>query len=267
MRVVSLNVWGGRLHAPLMEYLASCGADVLCLQEVVRTPASEADWLVYRDGSHELLQRANLYEEIRAALPTHDAFFAPAARGDLFDGETIVPSEFGLATFIRSDLPVIAQAMDFVHGGFSGNGWGGHPRARNAHCFRLMDYEDGFTVTIAQMHGLRDTAGKGDTPARREQARALAGLVGNVRREGERLIVCGDFNVLPDSVTFDELGRLGLSDLVTTRGFSDTRTSYYEKNGRFADYMLVTPEVDVRHFDVVAAPEVSDHRALLLDFR
>jgi len=56
-----------------------------------------------------------------------------------------------------------------------------------------------------------------------------------------------------------------LVDLVTTRGFTDTRTSWYPKEGRYADYLLVTPEVNVVRFDAVAEPEVSDHRALLLE--
>jgi endonuclease/exonuclease/phosphatase family metal-dependent hydrolase len=115
------------------------------------------------------------------------------------------------------------------------------------------------------MHGLRDPAGKGDTAARDEQAVALIRLIERVWPGDERLVVCGDFNVLPDSSTFTILARLGLSDLVTGYGLVDTRTSYYLKQGRFADYMLVTPEVKVAKFEVVAAPEVSDHRALLLD--
>jgi len=88
----------------------------------------------------------------------------------------------------------------------------------------------------------------------------------SVRSPGdERLVVCGDFNVLPDSVTFQALGRLGLIDLVVSQGHTDTRTSHYLKNGRFADYMLVNGDVDAARFEVVAQPEVSDHRALLLD--
>jgi hypothetical protein len=62
------------------------------------------------------------------------------------------------------------------------------------------------------------------------------------------------------------LADLGLTDLVTSRGLSDTRTSHYRKSPRFADYMLVSGNIAVRHFDAVAQPEVSDHRALLLDF-
>jgi endonuclease/exonuclease/phosphatase family metal-dependent hydrolase len=265
MRIVSLNAWGGLLHEPLMRYLVDVDADVLCLQEVGRAPGSQADWLTYRDHGVELQQRVNLFDELQIALPAHDGFFLPVARGDLFDGDRRIASEFGLATFVRKTYPVIGQAAGFVHGEFSADGWGPHPRSRNAHCIRLFDYERGYPITIAQMHGLRDIAGKGDTPARRHQANALVEIIRQVLREGDRLVVCGDFNVLPDSETFEILGSLGLADLVTSRGHDDTRTSYYRKQPRFADYMLVTPDIEVVGFDPVAEPEVSDHRALLLD--
>ncbi|APO73845.1 endonuclease/exonuclease/phosphatase family protein [Rhizobium etli 8C-3] len=265
MRIISLNVWGGKLHLPLMDYLRAAEADVLCLQEVTRSVTVKSDWLEYRDGSHILPQRANLFDEIKTVLPEHDAFFAPTARGELFDDENSVPSEFGLATFVRRTIAVIGHAMDFVHGEFSADGYGEHPRARNAHAMRLFDYEAGHVITIAHLHGLRDMAGKGDTPARRGQADALVALIGQIWRKGERLVVCGDFNVLPASVMFDVLGAQGLTDLVTSCGFTDTRTTHYAKDGRFADYMLVTPEVGVVSFDVVREPEVSDHRPLLLE--
>lgn len=267
MRIVSLNAWGGLLHEPLMQYLVGIDADVLCLQEVGQTQGSQSDWLTYRDHGVELQQRVNLFEELKAALPAHDGTFLPFARGDLFDGDRRIASEFGLATFVRKTYPVIAQAAGFVHGEFTADGWGEHPRSRNAHCIRLFDYERGCAITIAQMHGLRDTAGKGDTPARRHQANALVDIIRQVKQEGDRLVVCGDFNVLPGSVTFEVLGNLGLVDLVTSRGHADTRTSHYRKQPRFADYMLVTSNIEVINFDPVAEPEVSDHRALLLDLR
>jgi endonuclease/exonuclease/phosphatase family metal-dependent hydrolase len=267
LRIISLNAWGGAIHAPLMRYVAEADPDVLCLQEVTRTTAAQSDWLTYRDNGVVLPQRASLVDEISSVLPGHDTFFCPTARGDLLEGDRIVASEFGLATFVRKSLPVIGQAQAFVHGEFSAHGWGPHPRARNAHCVRLFNYEDDFSITIVQTHGLRDLGGKGDTPARIAQANSLAKLIEQVWSGHERLVVCGDFNVLPDSETFEILSRLGLIDLVTSRGFTDTRTSHYRKDGRFADYMLVTPDVEILNFDVVAEPEVSDHRPLLLELR
>lgn len=56
----------------------------------------------------------------------------------------------------------------------------------------------------------------------------------------------------------------GLTELVTARGFEGTRTSYYEKPGRFADYLCVNRADEVLHFDVIRDPEVSDHCPLAL---
>ncbi|QSY96133.1 endonuclease/exonuclease/phosphatase family protein [Rhizobium bangladeshense] len=265
MRIISLNAWGGRLHEALIAYVRQADPDVLCLQEVLRAPNADRGWSLYRDAGLELPQRVDLFREIGDALPGHDAFFCPTSRGELFDGDAAIVAEFGLATFVRKSHSIIAQALDFVHGSFSADGWGEHPRPRNAHCIRLFSHEHARAVTIAHMHGLRDPAGKGDTAEREKQALALVGLIGRIWPGDEGLVVCGDFNLLPDSATFKVLARLGLSDLVTGNGLVDTRTSYYPKQGRFADYMLVTPEVKVAQFEVVKAPEVSDHRALLLD--
>ncbi len=267
MRIVSLNAWGGRLYEAMVSYLAACDPDILCLQEVVRTPDCSLPWLDYRDDGAMLPQRANLFDDIAAALPGHDPFFCQAGQGNLFDGETPVLSQWGLATFVRRRFPVIGQRQDFIHGSFLAQGWGEHPRARNVHALRLYDEAAGRPMTIAHLHGLRDPAGKGDTPARERQAETLAGIIAGVWREGEPLVVCGDFNVLPQSVTFEVLRTLGLSDLVTAHGHTDTRTSHYRKSPRFADYMLVNDAVEVRSFEVVAEPEISDHRALLLETR
>lgn len=265
MRILSLNAWAGRLHDEILPFLASVDADVICLQEVSRTPDSPADWLFYREPGLDLPQRASFFDEVAAILPGHDGTFLPTASGPLYFEERAVPSLFGLGTFVRKTIPVTAHAADFVHGAFTTQGWGEHPRARNAHVLRLVDPATGIPVTIAQMHGLRDLAGKGDTPAREAQAEALVRLIRWIWPPDERLVVCGDFNLLPDSSTFAILGQLGLVDLVTSRGHTDTRTSYYRKPGRYADYLLATPDIDVIAFDALAEPEVSDHRALLLD--
>jgi hypothetical protein len=93
MRILSLNTWGGRLFDALIDYLPRSEADVLCLQEITRTPDAPGQWLTHRDWKGDLPQRANLFDGLREALPRREAFFSSAARGDLFDGETAVLSE------------------------------------------------------------------------------------------------------------------------------------------------------------------------------
>ena len=48
-------------------------------------------------------------------------------------------------------------------------------------------------------------------------------------------------------------------------GDADTRTSHYAKPVRHASYLLVSDVAAVGRFEVMTKPEVSDHRALILD--
>lgn len=266
MKVMSLNAWGGKLHDQLIPYLRDAAPEILCLQEVVHTPGTDKAWLTYRDGAHVLPQRANLFHDVASALPEHTAIFCPAAQGVLWDDADPVPSQWGLATFVRRDRPIVEQAQRFVHKAFSPDGYGEHPRSRNAHAVRVYDFERARFVCVVHMHGLRDLGGKADTPERIAQAERLADLVDSVAVEGDAVVVCGDFNVEPGSRTFDVLGRRGLIELVTARGYTGTRTSHYGKPGRFADYMLVNQSLADADFTVVYEPEVSDHTPLILTF-
>ncbi|UWQ19898.1 endonuclease/exonuclease/phosphatase family protein [Jannaschia sp. M317] len=264
MRIMCLNGWGGTLHAEIAAYLTAERPEVLCLQEVVHGPGTARDWLTYRDGDHVLPQRANSLRDMQAALPEHQAMFCPAARGVLWDDDEAVPSFWGLATFVHRSLPVIAQAQGFVHGHYGTDGYGAHPRSRTAHAVRIWDHDANRAVSVTQMHGLRDLAGKHDTPERSAQARRLIALSDRVSEPGDLRVLCGDFNVGPDSQTLTLLGDAGFTELVTEGGHLGTRTSHYPKPARFADYMAVDDPGAVHAFVVVRAPEVSDHCPLIL---
>ena len=107
-------------------------------------------------------------------------------------------------------------------------------------------------------------SGKGDTPERLSQAEEVVALVGRVRGPDDLVVVTGDLNLLPDSLSFDIFGAAGLVDLV---GTTDTRTSAYTKALRHADYLLVSNPDLVSSFEVLVEPEVSDHRPLVVDLR
>jgi endonuclease/exonuclease/phosphatase family metal-dependent hydrolase len=154
----------------------------------------------------------------------------------------------------------------FVFGTYRPDGWGPAPVPRNIQVMRLFDPASMRPFIVAHLHGLRDPAGKGDTPDRAAQAQAIIAAIAALRQPDDPVILAGDLNLLPDSASFAVFASIGLTDLVTTRGHRDTRTSLYPKAQRSADYMLVTPGVQVRAFAVPAIPEVSDHRPMVLDF-
>jgi exonuclease III len=260
-----LNGWGGKLYEELLLYLETASPDILCLQEVIHSPASGKDWLTYRDGDHVLPQRANFFRDVSRALPNHLATFCPAAQGVLWDDDQSIPSQWGLATFVHRSFPVIGQVQGFVHKDYSAVGYGDHPRSRSAHGVRAYDYTTDRTISVTHMHGLRDPNGKKDTTERAEQARKLLDLSRHLSKPKDVVVVCGDFNVEPDSETLAILTDSGLQELVTGRGFASTRSTFYKKPGRFADYMLIDREEVVKSFDVIHDPEVSDHCPLVLE--
>lgn len=171
--------------------------------------------------------------------------------------------DFGLATFIDGRYPVVGRLSEFVFGTFTDHErWPSDGRPRLAQGVRVLDRVGQRYVTIVHLHGLRSTTGKGDTANRRHQAERLVAAVERLRRPGDLTIVCGDLNIVPDSITFDLLADIGLVDLV---GWADTRTSSYTKPTRHANYLLVSDRTAVGNLDIPARPEVSDHRPLILD--
>ncbi|MEO9516796.1 MAG: endonuclease/exonuclease/phosphatase family protein [Paracoccaceae bacterium] len=260
-----LNGWGGKLHDALLPYVAASAPDILCLQEVVHSPTTDKDWLTYRDGDHVLPQRANFFRDVCRALPDHVAVFCPAAQGVLWDDQISVPSQFGLATFVHKSIPIIEQVQGFVHKDYSPEGYGDHPRSRNAHGVRVYDYKNNRPVCVTHMHGLRDLNGKMDTPERAIQAKRLLDVSRRISRAGDLSVVCGDFNIEPDSETLKILAQAGLTELVAHWCFPSTRNSFYKKPGKFADYMLVSDKDAVHDFKVIYDPEVSDHCPLVID--
>ena len=57
----------------------------------------------------------------------------------------------------------------------------------------------------------------------------------------------------------------GMRNLVKDYGVTSTRSHFYKKRGKFADYILVSPEVEVKDFKVLQE-SVSDHLPLYLEF-
>ena len=82
--------------------------------------------------------------------------------------------------------------------------------------------------------------------------------------DGE-VILCGDFNLLPDTESIKKFSDFGLRNLIYENNITSTRTSFYTKQDKFADYVFVSEGISVEEFKVLP-DEVSDHSALYLDF-
>lgn len=263
MKILTLNCWGGRIPS-LPGFLAQIEADVYCLQEVYSAPKGtppfftpRIDWPIH----------VRLFEELSERLPDHRASFYPMTEGWMFDeAEKKHRIQSGIATFVKRTLPIIKERMEFT-GAYQHNKGKEIPPSRNMHSIQIWRSDVQKPLTVTHMHGLWIPNGKGDTPERIKQAYVLKYMCQDMWGDGKDgdMVVCGDFNVLPESATFRILGSLGLKELVTGNGHTGTRTGFYTRSPeRFADYMFVSDSLVKNNFEVLTRPEVSDHCPLLL---
>lgn len=113
------------------------------------------------------------------------------------------------------------------------------------------------------LHGIWD-GGEGrkktDTPARLIQSQRIKELMDSL--PGPK-ILCGDFNLRPDTKSLEILEE-GMENLIKTHHVPTTRSKLYDGEGKFADYMLVSPDIKVIDFQVL--PDlISDHMPLYLE--
>lgn len=251
MRLLSLNIWGGRVFEPLMRFFEqrARSVDVFCLQEVFHTPT---------DKKESRGVRTNILAEISSTLTNFEHVFAPTVEGSDFEGSVGFPLSYGLATFVRKTITVQSFGSVPVYPGRESVGRG-HPRivqyARMRH--------NGKDLTIANFHGLvlDDPDPKMDSPERLEQSRKVREFLDG--QEG-RKILCGDFNLRPNTESMRILER-DMINLVQSDNVLTTRSSLYAGSEKYSDYVLVSPEIPANNFEVLS-DVVSDHLPLVLDF-
>lgn len=248
MRVITLNVFGGRFEEELIAFLKKYRetTDIFCFQEVFNA----ATWVTNNFEKYHRLPNPNLYKVLQEALPEHISYFRPTIR-----------DSYGLASFVRKDIKVLSENAVFVYRdeNFIPSPDTAWDHARNVQSLVLSTSEN---VTIFNFHGIAEYNQKDDTASRILQSERLKKYISDF--PGKK-IVCGDFNVLPHTKSMELLEAFPLRNLVTEYGITSTRSALYTKETKYADYMLVSEEVDVRAFTVLRET-VSDHAPLLLDF-
>jgi len=255
---MTLNTWGGRMFQPLMKYIREVAAtvDVFCLQEVFST-LTKRKWTKDKSG------RCSLFSDISSILPEFRGVFHADSDGYDRNGPVEYDLCWGLATFVRSGIPVLNYGDMFVFGtrniGFPHFPF---PTARNMQFIEVEQRRH--RTLVLNMHGLWNGNGKMDTPERIEQSRIVRWLMSQYT--GSRKVLCGDFNLNPGTKSLYMLERAGrgMRNLITENGITSTRSPLYQKSGKYADYVLVSPNIRVKSFRVENV-EVSDHLPLIVE--
>jgi exonuclease III len=241
MKLISLNIWGARMREQLLEFiLRNKDIDIFCFQEIYHNAAESF-------AQREIQPTLDIFTKLQEALPNHNSYFRPTVAGT-----------YGIGIFIKKEILVLEEGELVIHENpnFSGRG-GDHSRNLE---WIVCDIK-GVKYSIVNVHGLWNGIGKTDTEDRLEQSRKIKNFLNTLSAPK---ILCGDFNLRPDTKSI-EMFEDEMKNLIKEYNITSTRTRLYDKTEKFADYMFVSPDLEVLDFKVLP-DEVSDHAALLLEF-
>lgn len=251
MKLISLNIWGGKVSEPLIDFIKKHASDVdiFCFQEVLKGG----------DGKTAREEMKDCYERIGKMLTNHTGYFSGYGEGGYYS-ESLkgLDFDYGVACFVRKDLEQSLVGSVTLYDLEA----------------KWNDYDGGFAAgaslavgvaghTIVNVHGLWQGSMKKDSEARFEQSKRILSLA---NKAGGKKVICGDFNLEPDTKSIGMIEALPTRNLIKEYGVTSTRSSHYKKELKFADYMLVSPDLEVIDFKVLP-DEISDHLPLYLEFK
>lgn len=241
MKLITLNIWGGHVHDPLHQFISSHqDVDIFCFQEVYH---NAKEMISIEDRKVSL----NIFSELQALLANHTGYFRP-----------VVNDIYGISIFISNKIEVLGEGDYLIHHNPDYPGHGPtHSRILQWIKCRVDDRE----YAVINVHGLWNGKGKTDTAERLAQSNKIKEFMATINA---RKILCGDFNLKPDTQSLQILAS-DMHDLINSHQITSTRTSYYPKEEKYADYIFASKDVTINQFEVLK-DEVSDHAPLLLDF-
>lgn len=253
MELICLNTWGGRAGKEklLAFFEKHKDADIFCLQEIWSSPHKEFEGRLVANEPFDY-SKVMTYglQEISAMLSDFIPIFRP-----------LLTDNYGLLMFVRNTYSVLSEGEFYVYrerGYISENDIADHARAIQ---YVTMETDKG-QITVINFHGLWNGGGKEDCADRLEQSDKILNFV---RKLENPYIICGDFNLLPHTESLKKFEKYGLRNLIKEYSITSTRTSFYTKPEKHADYVFVSEGIKVKDFKVFP-DEVSDHAPLYLEF-
>ncbi|WP_375330975.1 endonuclease/exonuclease/phosphatase family protein [Candidatus Tisiphia endosymbiont of Oplodontha viridula] len=240
LKLISLNIWGGHIRQLLLEFIKlHRDIDIFCLQEVYNNALHK----VSTDDNEVIL---NIFSEMSALLPKHNAFFTP-----------VVGEGYGIGIFIKKEIDILSKGETNIHDNPNYIGRGPtHSRKMQWLKYRFNDQ----IYTLFNVHGLWNGMGKTDTQERINQSQRIKNFVDTINTPK---ILCGDFNLTLDTKSIKILEN-SMNNLIKIYNIKSTRTNIYTKEEKFADYIFTSPDIIISNFEILK-DEISDHSPLLLE--
>ena len=250
MKIISLNVWGGRFFESLISFLKQniYDTDIFCFQEI----------LSGGKGQTNRGEIKSLYEDMGNILIDYYGYFSEYGEGGYYgENSKNLDFKYGIAIFARKKHEQsFFQNITLYDSERKWLDYNGRFAAGAAMAINILD------TAIINVHGLWLERGKEDTEARIEQSKRIINLASKINR---RKIICGDFNLKPDTESIKILEQ-NMINLIKEFGITSTRSILYTKAERYADYIFISPDIKISHFEVLQ-DVVSDHLPLFLEYK
>lgn len=243
MKILQLNIWGGRLEKQIVDLLKREQPDLVCLQEVVYLPGGssflfedleelqkDADYeYAYHTPSHNLKmmnRQAAWGNAIMSRLPFLETNDVYTYKEPTTDFDYLEEKDYNLGRALQH---VVVEAEN------------GPLNVLNHHGYHVHSHKNGDEETLRQ-----------------------CGLIADyVRQLNSPVVLCGDFNLVPDSSSLELINEV-LVNHVKEQGILTTRTPLTHKT-EACDYIFTSPDIEVKNFQVLD-DIASDHKALTVEF-
>ena len=262
MKLLSLNVAMFEDNSEaLFDFIQKQNADILCLQEVTRRLDTQA-----------YPQYVSIDAIDKASESLRDAFFGPTWVLSFFEKNNFhgkehfyfdVGGKVEFGNYVKSRYKILTAKNVFVENDFTYvTDWSNWPH-EDQRAVEVVDCNvNGKKLRILNYHGIWSQNKVGN-----EKTLKACKKIAKLASEVDAAIICGDFNLFPDTESIAVLNKNFIS-LVDTFKINTTRPSTNELNDKkrnIVDYIFVTEAVTVKNFSVINE-NVSDHLPLVLEF-
>jgi endonuclease/exonuclease/phosphatase family metal-dependent hydrolase len=210
------------------------------LREYVKEACHDTDVFCFQEA------HANEQSAYQDLLEDYQRYYGEKLQSNLLLSNVI---------FVRKGIEVVTSGTLLEEG--SNIGFANYVVLRN----------DGVETSVCNVHGIPHPWHKLDTLERIKQSQVIIDYFSNEKR----VVIGGDFNLLPESQSVKMFERNGYRNLIRDYAIKSTRNhislDVYPNNPQYyADYAFTSLDIDVIDFTVPAAI-VSDHQPLRISLR
>lgn len=243
----------------IVEFLSEQNADIICLQEVS----------MHLDDTVLNMYKTKQYIDSKFSKKYPYRFFNPSIQSNHFKyNDNFIKKYNGFTTtgeYLLSRFPILHGMNAFVYKDFEyRTDWSKWPEDDLPHAVQVAEIKcEHGSFQVANYHGIY----RHDKLDDKHTINASHKIIDICSRKEIPTIICGDFNLLPDteSIQIIEKDYQNLSKRFEIKSTIPDRKGLGVESGQVLDYIFVSDDIKIQNFKTINT-KISDHLPLSLDF-